>query len=186
MHPVPLTLAKVKVIEGLPPEHFLVQLVSEHTRLLDWLDRLDVLIEDYRDAAGTPEARAVHAEILVIAEKLFDSERHHEREEKILFPALEACGVAMPPRVMRREHDELRRWKKRLLLAAREEHPDTESIAEPVGTLAALLRDHIHKENEVLYPMARSVISDAATWEHMRLASAKIGSCCGECDGRCS
>ena len=186
MHPMPNMLCTPKVLNGLSSDHFIACLVGEHAELLDWLDRLDVLIEDYRDAAGTPASKAIAAEIRTIAESLAASERHHEREEQVLFPALEARGVALPPRMMRREHDELRRWKKRLLTAAREPHPDTEAIAEPVGTLAALLRDHIHKENEVLYPMALSVISDAAEWERMKRASDRIGGCCGDCDGHCS
>lgn len=182
MNPMTNTRVPPKVLRGLSDDHLVARLVREHQQLLDWLDRLDVLIEDYRDAAGTPEARTIHAEIRALAESLAASEPHHEREEKVLFPALEARGVALPPRMMRREHDELRRWKKRLLSAARQEHPDTEAIAEPVGTLAALLRDHIHKENEVLYPMALSVIADASAWEQMRVDADRIGACCGDCD----
>ena len=131
-------------------------------------------------AAGTPEARTIHAEIKTIAESLHGSERHHEQEEHVLFPALEERGVAMPPRVMHREHDELRRWKKRLLAVASEAAPDSEPIAEPVGTLAAMLRDHIHKENEVLYPMALSVI-EAGAWEQLNRQADKIGACCCNC-----
>ena len=93
----------------------------------------------------------------------------------MLFPALEARGVAMPPRVMRREHDELRRWKKRLLAAALEAHADTE----PVGSLAALMRDHIPNENEVLYPMALSVIADPAAWEQLARQAALVGPMAG-------
>ena len=97
-------------------------------------------------AAGTPEARTIHAEIKTIAESLHGSERHHEKEEHVLFPA-----------------------------------PDSESIAEPVGTLAAMLRDHIHKENEVLYPMALSVI-EAGAWEQLNRQADKIGACCCSCE----
>ncbi len=175
MHPMPNLLCTPKVLNGLPADHLIARLVREHVQLLGWLDRLDVLIEDFRDAAGTPAARDIAAEILQLAELLGTAEPHHQREELVLFPALEARGVAMPPRMMRREHDELRRWKKRLLNAALEAHPNTEAIAESVGTLAALLRDHIHKENEVLYPMALSVIADAAEWEAMRKAADRIG-----------
>jgi DUF438 domain-containing protein len=175
MQPSPNVLLAPKVLHGLPETHLIATLVREHLLLLEWLDRLDVLMEDYRDAAGTQEARTIHAEIRALAERLAGAEPHHEKEERVLFPALEARGVAMPPRMMRREHDELRRWKKRLLAAAHETHPDTEAIAEPVGTLAALLRDHIHKENEVLYPMALSVIPDPADWVHLTRQAELVG-----------
>ncbi len=161
--------------QKLAPDHLIRRLLAEHDALLAQLDRLDGLVEEYRDAAGTPEARTIATTIRELAEGLVAAEPHHQREEQVLFPALEARGIAMPPRIMRREHEELRTWKHRLLAAAQLPNPGTETIAEPAGTLAGMLRDHIHKENEVLFPMALTVIPESATWASMRLAADKLG-----------
>jgi DUF438 domain-containing protein len=169
------------ILQRLPKEHLLRDLIDEHARLLAYLDELDELIEAYRDAAGTPEARDIAARIRVIAETLVHAEPHHRREEEVLFPELEKRGVATPSRIMRREHEALRAWKRKLLDAASVPHPDTEAVAEPAGSLAASLREHILKENEVLYPMALSTIADDETWQRMRSAAAKLGPCCVSC-----
>jgi len=167
-----------KLLPRLPKEHLLRDLIEEHEMLLEMLEELDQLIEDYRDLVGTPEGIEVAARIGTIADDLLHAEPHHQREEKVLFPELEKRGITMPPRVMTREHQDLRACKQRLLLAATAPHPDSEAIAEAAGTLAPMLRDHIYKENEVLYPMAFVAISDVETWERMRVAARSFGPCC--------
>ena len=54
---------------------------------------------------------------------------------------------------------------------------DSEEIAETAGTLSARLRDHIAKENEVLYPMALDVLNDPHVWESMNPPLREIGPC---------
>ena len=170
-----------RLLAELPENHLLRDLIEEHDELLARLDMLDPLIEDYRRAATTPQAREIAARIRTIADELDHAEPHHQREELILFPELERRGVAMPPRIMRREHDELRSWKRKLVGAAGTSRPDTEAVAEAAGTLASLLRDHIQKENEILYPMALTLIRDPSIWKGMRVAARAFGPCCVGC-----
>ncbi|MEK7279398.1 MAG: hypothetical protein AAB090_01970 [Nitrospirota bacterium] len=40
------------------------------------------------------------------------------------------------------------------------------------------LRDHIFKENNILYPMALQVIQDKNSWDKLKSACDKIGYCC--------
>jgi len=161
----------------LPRHHALYVFVEEHERLLGFLSRLDDLIEEYRDEVGTPRAREVAREIGQLAKNLIAAEPHHAREEQLLFPALEACDISLPPRIMRMEHHELRLLKAKLAAAAAVEHPDSEEIAEIAGTLSARLRDHIGKENEVLYPIALDVLGDPAIWTAMVPSLRQIGPC---------
>lgn len=92
---------------------------------------------------------------------------HHGKEEGYLFPLLEKRGL--PPRgpsaVMRGEHEEGRRH-----LRAMDNQIDraTAGNAEAVARFAAhaqayvhLLRQHIDKEDHVLFPMANSLLSAA-------------------------
>jgi DUF438 domain-containing protein len=161
----------------LPREHALHVFVEEHERILGFLERLDDLIEEFRDDAGTPRAHHVALEIETIAKQLLGAEPHHAREEEVLFPALEVRGVSLPPRIMRMEHHELRTLKGKLVAVAAAEHADSEEIAEIGGTLSARLRDHIAKENEVLYPMALDVLNDPRIWEAMTPSLRQIGPC---------
>jgi DUF438 domain-containing protein len=163
--------------EVLPTGHPIAVFVEEHERILGFVDRLDDLIEQYRDDVGTPRARDVALEIAGIARNLLDAKPHHDREEAVLFAAMERRGVAMPPRVMRMEHRELHALEVKLAAAVAVEHPDSEEIAEAGGSLSSHLRDHIAKENEVLYPMALDVLSDPKIWESMSPPLREIGPC---------
>ena len=174
-----------RLLDQLPRDHLLRELIGEHAALLAHLDRLDELLEELRDDAGTPHARSVAAEIRTIAAALMAAETHHRKEEEVLFPAMVEAGIAQPPRVMVREHEELRAMKRRLVRAAEVDHPDSEEVAEAAGTLAGMLRDHIHNENEVLYPMAFAVLRDRAVWDRLRAAAAEIGAKSGACCDSC-
>ena len=91
--------------------------------------------------------------------RAFADRNHHAKEERYLFPALAQAGVPAeggPVAVMLAEHVE-----GRALIAAM-------ASADPRGRPGAarryirLLRDHIDKENGVLFPLADAVIEPQA------------------------
>ncbi|WP_366922519.1 hemerythrin domain-containing protein [Metallumcola ferriviriculae] len=80
---------------------------------------------------------------------------HHGKEEKVLFPELERVGVPVdggPIGQMLTEHE-----RGRKLIAAIEDgadHHRLTQIKEAARSYVNMLRDHIVKENEVLFPLA--------------------------------
>ena len=118
-----------------------------------------------------------------INKHLIGAEPHHQREEQILFPELEKRGVFGPPQVMLQEHEELRKHKHKLeKLAGKPGAIDFSELKKQLNKAAELLifnlRDHIFKENNILYPTALEVISKPETWQKMKTAADKIGYCC--------
>ncbi len=90
---------------------------------------------------------------------------HHRKEENVLFKALEATGSpaqAGPVRVMLSEHDEGRALTQAMRQgAARWKEGDLagkEQALEAADEYAALLRQHIFKENNILFPLADRII----------------------------
>ena len=91
---------------------------------------------------------------------------HHLKEEKILFPALEERGIPRdggPIGVMLMEHEEGRGYV-RLMAAAlvlAEEDPQgaERSLVDNARAYLRLLRQHIRKEEEVLFEMADEVLT---------------------------
>ena len=91
---------------------------------------------------------------------------HHQKEEGVLFKAMAAAGMPTeegPIAVMLAEHEMARAYTRDLLEAAQklqagDEHAAAEVIHNARG-YAALLRQHIAKEDGVLFPMADRVIS---------------------------
>lgn len=97
--------------------------------------------------------------------KNFADGSHHKKEEGILFVALEANGMpqdAGPVGMMLSEHEEGRRFTRAMREAAkRVERGDTSALHQVIQNAldyVALLREHIQKEDNILFPMADNVI----------------------------
>lgn len=92
---------------------------------------------------------------------------HHAKEEDVLFAALVENGMPRensPVAAMLMEHEQGRKYVVAMELAAREAlygKPDQErTVVENALAYAALLRDHIEKEDHVLYPLAERIIPE--------------------------
>ena len=92
---------------------------------------------------------------------------HHAKEEDILFEALVKNGMPRansPVAAMLMEHDQGRAYVKNFADAAREALAGASgregTIAANALAYAALLRDHIAKEDDILYPLAERVIPE--------------------------
>lgn len=99
--------------------------------------------------------------------KGFVDKCHHGKEEDILFPALEEHGIPKeggPIAVMLNEHQMGRELIKSLNKAFEEFKAGNKSaatgIAEASMSYVELLRNHIEKENNVLFMMADKVLDE--------------------------
>ena len=97
---------------------------------------------------------------------------HHAKEEDVLFSALVRNGMPRensPVAAMLMEHDQGRAFVLGMETAVKKTLdglPEQESaLAENALAYAALLRDHIAKEDDILYPLAERVIPAAMRGE---------------------
>jgi hemerythrin-like domain-containing protein len=96
----------------------------------------------------------------------FADQCHHFKEEKVLFPAMEAHGIPSeggPIGMMLTEHEEGRSHVRAMLAAISlieaKNEAAKESLLGSARAYCRLLREHIQKEDEVLFRMADEVIS---------------------------
>ena len=88
--------------------------------------------------------------------KEFADKCHHGKEEGILFPALIRAGMPEhggPIEVMLSEHIQGRKYIKEMDQAITK-GPDYRAFSNAAKQYSMLLKNHIKKENDVLFPMA--------------------------------
>lgn len=169
-----------KLKSKLRPGHMLHTLISEHEFILDFLNKLEFITAVVQDESAVLSADQT-AELKNVAEHLLGAEPHHKREEDVLFPQMEERDVVGPPSVMRQEHEELRAKKKELndlVENAVQAENFNKRLRQISGYLVPVLREHINKENNILYPLAFEIIKEKSVWTDMKNRCDKIGYCC--------
>jgi hemerythrin-like domain-containing protein len=93
---------------------------------------------------------------------------HHMKEEHRLFPAMERCGLpqeAGPTAVMRHEHEigraAVRKMNEAVAAFEKGDASAADRFAFEARGFVELLRDHIAKEEQVLFPMADRMLPAA-------------------------
>ncbi len=130
----------------------LVRFSMEHEQALAALDRLEraATALDHGDPAE-PHLRTARE----VRDTLVTTVReHNENEERCLFPLL---GEDAPCQPFREEHEALRELERRLDAALDGPAPERD-IPTVAHALVDLLRSHIRREDEVLFPMARDLL----------------------------
>ncbi len=96
----------------------------------------------------------------------FADKCHHGKEERNLFGVMQERGIPLergPIGVMLAEHDEGRRHIRGMVeslpAAAQGERAAVDAFVEHAHSYVGLLRQHILKEDNVLYPMAERVLT---------------------------
>jgi regulator of cell morphogenesis and NO signaling len=159
----------------LEPAALARHIVDTHHRYLhEELPLLDALAEKVLNAHGTRHPELAHVHMLVTAVRA-DLEPHLAKEERVLFPAIEALAagqrefpfgsVGNPIRIMQLEHDRAGGLLAELRTVSFGFEVPADACASYrslYGRLAALEADthvHIHKENNVLFPAAMALAS---------------------------
>jgi regulator of cell morphogenesis and NO signaling len=158
------------------------RLLVEHGEIMREVIALRRAVEalDARGEAALPEAVPALAGVArMMATRLL---AHAQREDEALFPAVEAVlgGEGGPTSLMREEHRAIHAEAARFRATLRElnevEHPAIVSGGERLQRLAAhggsaaelracgaeilrLLDDHFGKEEQILFPLARQILS---------------------------
>lgn len=166
----------------LPVGHVIHTFVIEHEIILEVLNELETLNQIVQKSAACDEFDSTIGELNGLVDKLIGAEPHHQREEDVLFPEVEARGLSGPPRIMRMEHVDLRQRKHELKdILGIASQIDFVSFCKKLDAASRLLiltlRDHIFKENNILYPAAIQIIPEPDVWKRMKIECDKIGYC---------
>lgn len=146
-------------------------LSNEHRLIERTLDAILVWSDEVR--RGKPHGDNAELRRFVTFLREFVDDWHHAKEEQILFATMKAHGISGPHGpcgIMLHEHDQGRALISALDCFARQAEPwsddDRDAVAEAAITYAALMRQHILKEDTILYPMAAARLP-ADTWAEL-------------------
>lgn len=172
--------------------HPINTLMEEHKLIVGYLDQLAELLKKLSASGSFSDFSPYAAELGEIAHHLIETEKHHKREEEGLFPILERHGIQEPPAIMVMDHEEFWPIKERiqelanLAQAAVSEHnsADRPSFSEFKGELLEIgpklvegLKDHIFKEDTIIYQMALNAVTERE-WKEIKQRCDMIGYCC--------
>lgn len=110
--------------------------------------------------------------LTTLFERLSDINLHYLRKENQLFPVLEVHGITGPSQVMWALHDDIR-----IALKSAKSGIRDLLVPDVVNTLRYLsksIRDMIYKEEHILFPMAKDLLTDAE-WQKVRQGEEEIG-----------
>ncbi len=129
-------------------------LVEEHEVISSVLDAVEAVLERGGDEFPQEFFEKAFGFFPTFADKC-----HHAKEEAHLFPLLESRGVPRqggPIGCMLKEHDQARAHvaavRLALKLTAEGEGKARETVRREASAYVAVLREHINKENTVLFP----------------------------------
>ena len=129
------------------------RLEAEHQVFLRQLDELEQCL----DSSGTDQLQILQGSASLLHAAL---EYHAECEEKQLFPNLvpHLGSSGGPIQVMNEEHNMLRH-EADIMLKTKLSNEAIAPVTKATRAYISILRDHIAKEDGVLFPMSRSFLS---------------------------
>ena len=137
-------------------------LMKEHQLILKYIDLMERYAEfDLKDLIAPILFENANCFIQFIHE--FADHFHHAKEEDILFRYLEVPGVLThcnPVPQMLFEHSKAREFVRNMENAIQTK--EINELTVNAGQYARLLKEHIYKEDNILYPMAERGLSDEA------------------------
>jgi DUF438 domain-containing protein len=155
-----------------PPGHPLHTFMQENRAAEGILHGLDHVLAKL---GYTPDKAAFGKEqqsLAKLIEQLGDINLHYLRKENQLFPILETHGITGPSQVMWALHDDIR-----IALKSATAGIKNSQVPDVVNTLRYLsksIRDMIYKEEHILFPMAKDLLTDAE-WRKARQGEEEIG-----------
>jgi DUF438 domain-containing protein len=157
---------------AVPPGHPLHTYMLENRAVEGILHELDHVLAKLGDTPDKAAFATVQASLTKIIERLGGIDLHYLRKENQLFPVLEVHGITGPSQVMWALHDDIRIAVKSAKAGVRDALvPD---VVNTLRYLAKSLRDMVYKEEHILFPMAKDLLTDVE-WRKVRQGEEEIG-----------
>jgi DUF438 domain-containing protein len=169
--------------DGLSHGHVLKMVFAEHDIILYFLSDLETVNSHIQQSMDWNSCKRLTDKVLNIVKHLAGIDAHHVREERVIFPQLASHGYGEVPQCVFAEHVELRKARTELKLTADLTRKTDflrwkRRLDAAVNKFVPMVREHIYKEENVIYPNALKVIQDPRKWNEMKSLCDDIGITC--------
>lgn len=172
--------AEKEELSDIPPGHPLHTLYEENKEIMKDAEMLNL----YASTLANTKDEKMRKELLGVLKGIANQLRavgftHYNREEMLLFPYLERRGITAVPTVLWTKHDEIRAMIKQLIeILNKENKMDWEDfvkkVKEKASELSRALVDMIFRENNILYPTLKALLSEGE-WVAIRQQEDAMG-----------
>jgi hypothetical protein len=174
---------KTSLRDTLPQGHVLQMVFAEHDLVLYYLATLESINTYIQPLHSFEGNKKLFDNIAHIVRHICDMDAHQTREERIILPQLATYGYNDLSQSICGDHDRLHKARVELkMLADTVEKVDFQywkkRFDEVLASFIPATREHIYKEETILFPTALKVIQDPRVWENMKTACEEIGICC--------
>ena len=163
-----------------PPGHPVDTFRRENEALRGVLLRMRVARKDIEAMPEAADATRKLFEWRQAYNELMDVEKHYQRKEHCLFPALEAHGITGPPKVMWAKHDDTRALLQSLGEALKQSETRAGAWKLVSATAGAAAEDAVEemisKEENILLPLCLGTLTEE-DWAVIWHASPRYGWC---------
>jgi hypothetical protein len=169
----------------LPPNHLVRRVLSEHQMFLCFLADLEDVNRAFRSKKVLSPAGTEFRKLALIARHIISGLDHIHLEDELIFPALENYGYLVTPQILTNEHISMTLCAEKLMkLVILTENGIITDLGQFKNTLDELTtamitigREHIFREDNILYPIAVQLIEDSKIWERIKALSEEVGYC---------
>ena len=167
---------------NLGPDHPVRRILAEHEMFecfLADLEENNLMLQEVEDLT---EVSSEFRRLGHIAGHLQAIDIHNQREDDLIFPALEAYPCRSICAVMQKAHWRIKNMVGNLTMAVnnfRNFEPVQFKIQVNAlsSAIVPIMREHIFQEDNILYPVALEVIKDERIWWRIKQLSEEMGYC---------
>jgi DUF438 domain-containing protein len=166
----------------LPTGHILRKIMAEHEMTQCFIADLEEVALQIQQKESLSAASHEIMRLTHIVEHLNSLDEHMAREDDVLFPELKAQGWQSLFIHIEHEHTYIQMSINDMvkLITAFEKMPFSSFKTRLLATvryLCPLLREHLHREDQAIFPLAVSVLQDPKIWDRMRRVCNDIDYC---------
>ena len=155
-----------------PAGHPVQTFMRENRAAEEIVREMAPILDKARDSSEEDFSRRYQGDLKRLLDRLADIDIHYLRKENQLFPLLEEHGIEGPSQVMWALHDDIRDALK--TVRAELAGPHGREALNTVDYLVTSISDMIYKEENILFPMAMEILSDA-DWQKVSRGEEDIG-----------